>query len=388
MTHRRDGRRIVLCDGHAVRRFTNRTAKVIVQHSRPLFLHAGLHKTGTTFIQSVFGQNRERLAQAGIAYPWMDGSPDRVAHHDLGRALETECSDNATEMQWLRSLDAFDDRPIVLSSETLSKLTAEQLARIRTALPSRTVLPVLFFREWSGALLSRWQQRLGHRPETLPNFMTLHLLKAHDVDFINYTLFLDKFAEAFGRENVIAVCYDRATREKNGLLDVMLQGVMGSTLTAKDLDLELGKKNAGSTPEAAAVHRLVHFALDRRREGKPPRVLFRRNASDFKAAVPELADLSEHRETLSIPHANPLFAQLNKAIYDSYGDRFVNPSEGRIFDEIGVTPMVHIPLEQWLSDHPEAIAKMRAVAETLRGAGRGRRNRPDGNKEGRRKRKE
>ena len=45
-----------------------------------LVLHVGAHKTGTTYLQNLFHQNRAALADAGIYYP--DIGPN-TAHHVL-----------------------------------------------------------------------------------------------------------------------------------------------------------------------------------------------------------------------------------------------------------------------------------------------------------------
>lgn len=54
-----------------------------------LFLHVGTHKTGTTTIQNVFGDNRETLREQGLFYP--DASPflggPRTAHHSFAHAI-------------------------------------------------------------------------------------------------------------------------------------------------------------------------------------------------------------------------------------------------------------------------------------------------------------
>ena len=52
--------------------------------TRRVVLHVGLHKTGTTFLQTVFETNRDVLAEQGIYYPGGPGEPaQRMASWDL-----------------------------------------------------------------------------------------------------------------------------------------------------------------------------------------------------------------------------------------------------------------------------------------------------------------
>ena len=56
---------------------------------RPLYLHVGLHKTGTSFLQRLLHENRELLAGAGLGLaPLQD--PASGSHHPLLAAIEAE----------------------------------------------------------------------------------------------------------------------------------------------------------------------------------------------------------------------------------------------------------------------------------------------------------
>jgi len=45
---------------------------------KTVYLHIGLHKTGTSTIQFFLANNREKLAELGYLYPFK-----QVAHHNL-----------------------------------------------------------------------------------------------------------------------------------------------------------------------------------------------------------------------------------------------------------------------------------------------------------------
>lgn len=52
-----------------------------------LFIHAGLHKTGTSSFQSICSQNRTRLARFGIHYPCVD---QRIDHNTVMHKMQAK----------------------------------------------------------------------------------------------------------------------------------------------------------------------------------------------------------------------------------------------------------------------------------------------------------
>ena len=89
-----------------------------------LFLHVGLHKTGTTSLQKAFFDNRAALERQGFLYPRTGLSPKPVnwGHHELAYALRHR--PQGTEM-WQALRKEADDAGlpnVVVSSEELSLL--------------------------------------------------------------------------------------------------------------------------------------------------------------------------------------------------------------------------------------------------------------------------
>lgn len=89
-----------------------------------LYLHIGMPKTGTTFLQAILAGNEAVLADAGLVYPrrWRNG--ENLAHHVLGRALATDGGGHGgadTVEDFLRFVVETDDaRDILVSSEAIT----------------------------------------------------------------------------------------------------------------------------------------------------------------------------------------------------------------------------------------------------------------------------
>ncbi len=89
---------------------------------RTCIIHIGLHKTGTTAIQRTLFEHRRQLLAAGIDYPGIPGSTERVrAHHGLANDLGLRTKHRPFGVSDLaRAIEASSAPYMVLSSEDLS----------------------------------------------------------------------------------------------------------------------------------------------------------------------------------------------------------------------------------------------------------------------------
>lgn len=94
---------------------------------KPLTLHVGLHKTGTTSIQSALAENRSALSAAGILYP--DLSPpyknSADAQHKIAKALllpDRKTVEKLVQFRWKLFRDARKHNSVLLSTEAISRL--------------------------------------------------------------------------------------------------------------------------------------------------------------------------------------------------------------------------------------------------------------------------
>ena len=132
-----------------------------------VYLHIGLHKTGTTYVQQLMRANRKRLRRDGVFYAGGKDLPSQVfAVWDLlGRRPEGE-GDARISGAWQGLVDgvnAGDDEAVLISDEHLSLATAKQAGTAARAFPGREVHVVVTVRDLGRTLASSWQEEVKNR---------------------------------------------------------------------------------------------------------------------------------------------------------------------------------------------------------------------------------
>jgi hypothetical protein len=176
---------------------------------RQLYLHIGLHKTGTSYLQKFLLDNRKLLSSAGLELaPVQSGS--KGAHHDLAAALTSN-----GPRAFLRGLDWTKADNALASSETLSHAfrdpsLALDLRREATKQDIRLVI-VLFLRRQDFLKESVFS-------EVVKTWYcgSIRDEKHYDYDFNRRLINLEG---AFGRENIKLCLYrDNARTPLSGPL--------------------------------------------------------------------------------------------------------------------------------------------------------------------------
>ena len=134
--------------------------------ARRVFLHLGLPKTGTSYLQTILWAHREELADAGLLVPgrerrdhlWASlvvrddprvGAPQREGARSPGRCCSAETR------AW--------DGDVLISHEFFCAASAEQAARVLEDLAPAEVHLVLTAREPLGLFTSSWQESLKNK---------------------------------------------------------------------------------------------------------------------------------------------------------------------------------------------------------------------------------
>ncbi|MFC6287519.1 hypothetical protein ACFP3Q_12500 [Nocardioides sp. GCM10027113] len=130
---------------------------------RRLFLHLGLQKTGTSYLQGVMRANLDRLAGQGL-----DVVPaDRRDTFELMLLVRERYDEQRDPASVATALDRFRDEldrapgsRALLSQESLAAARPAQIARLLEACADREVHVVLTVRDLGRQLPSSWQQEL------------------------------------------------------------------------------------------------------------------------------------------------------------------------------------------------------------------------------------
>lgn len=129
---------------------------------KQVFLHVGLPKTGTTFLQAVLAASRDRLEDAGICYPGM-GTAHFLAAQDLTQHLFMGRPDPRVAGSWskvVRQAKRAKTNGVVISHELFTMAQPDQIARARDDLSPATLHVVLTVRDFERQIPAVWQERL------------------------------------------------------------------------------------------------------------------------------------------------------------------------------------------------------------------------------------
>lgn len=129
-----------------------------------VFLHIGLHKTGTTYLQSLMRANRDALREQGVEFTAGPGEPVQAfAVWDLQGRRPRGAEDRRIAGSWPALVDAIhaSGQPTALiSEERLSLSTVKQARTAARAFPRSEVHVVVTVRDLARVAVSAWQEEV------------------------------------------------------------------------------------------------------------------------------------------------------------------------------------------------------------------------------------
>src|SRR5262245_28305980 len=129
-----------------------------------VFLHIGLHKTGTTYLQNVFRANRRQLRGQDVHFPGGRGEPVQAfAVWDLQGRQPRGVSDRRIAGTWaslVEHVNASDLATALISEERLSLATLKQVGTAVRAFPDSEVHVVVTARDLGRVAVSAWQEEI------------------------------------------------------------------------------------------------------------------------------------------------------------------------------------------------------------------------------------
>jgi hypothetical protein len=127
-----------------------------------VFLHIGLHKTGTTYLQNVFRANREQLRAQDVEFPGGPGEPAQaLAVWDLQGRRPRGVDDKRIAGQWDSLVAHVAESPLptaLISEERLSLCTPKQARAVVGAFGGSDVQIVVTARDLGRIAVSAWQE--------------------------------------------------------------------------------------------------------------------------------------------------------------------------------------------------------------------------------------
>jgi hypothetical protein len=132
-------------------------------HARRLYIHVGLQKTGTSYLQAALLRGREGLAEAGVDLV----PPTKRESFELMVVVRDRYADRRDETSDANILDRFTRQladatgsRAVYSQESLAAASPAQIERLLAACGDREVHVVVTVRDLPRALPSAWQEEI------------------------------------------------------------------------------------------------------------------------------------------------------------------------------------------------------------------------------------
>ncbi len=240
-----------------------------------VFLHIGGHKTGTSFLQSMFHRNRDVLARDAIHYP--DIGPNN-AHHALVRPwiVTPDIPDRffgraGPDGLWERLTNQYADAPgtLFLSAENFSRIrpTRVDMADLaRRLAPFEEVQVIYTMRRQTELIPSVWTQVAKSRKapglrRTIGNALKERRVLGVPID---HGSVYAQILEGFAPQQIRLLDYSAICRARGGILGSFL-ALLGSTLDPAAFRPLDNDQLANVSPDPVAMFMACHIV-----RGGPP----------------------------------------------------------------------------------------------------------------------
>lgn len=218
-----------------------------------VILHAGMHKTGSSFLQNTLQGNRDRLLAGGILYPeaglHRDSPQAGYRHLGLRRSLAQEGS-GSFAVERLHQEVAERGCPVVVLSYEGFFTPETDVGELRAALTGYDVTVLVFLRHPVDYLESKYREWVRLLRET----SDIETYLSRQWPFLEVLRRADEWGERFGRDNLVFRSYDDL---------VVPDGIVSHVLELAgrpDLVLE---PSSQSNPSATNEYTLVKLLANR-----------------------------------------------------------------------------------------------------------------------------
>jgi len=221
-----------------------------------LYLHIGVHRTGTTSIQEYLHRNQQRFLDEGVLIAFGQGRPYRQAElvrnrlttsEELGRDILTQ----------LRNKNGAANK-VIFSEEDICQITEPELfAGLRSQFDVKVVIFLRRQDQWLESwfqqnIKAQWNLELAH----IGFAEFLRLAETNKFHWINYQSLVTNWSKVFGSENILLRVMERP-QMPHGPVQEFLQLIGCDKLYSPKLD---SHKNASFSPQVSEF--LRHLPLD------------------------------------------------------------------------------------------------------------------------------
>lgn len=313
-----------------------------------LYIHIGLHKTGSTSIQATMFKNRKKLgSEHGIYYLPLNVNHGRLfyslyakAPHRIGKNILAGLDEKEKVQQYNESLiqkitvrfEENRSKRIVISGERISTLSPDGVERFRDFMARFCDAPriIVYVRDPVGWSTSRLQQAVKGA-NTLENFRK-------NIPVPQFQKRIEPFIRCFGRENVDIRCFNDAIGAEGGLIGDFMSAIGKSPALLNQLHVV--RSNESLCAEAVLLMNEIKNHKGSSKENKRSLEQLQFKASNLLKGMPggkftlpkEAAEAVEQRSKSEIEW---LTSQLGKNPFENC--RRSMRAEGRLWSKPALT---------------------------------------------------
>ncbi len=180
-----------------------------------IYIHAGMHKTGTTSIQSILASNAAKLAA--------------LNYRAIINPIQANAkNDKKFDRDWLQNqvAKARQDgiNTLVISAEMISTFNREQISRLTHVFSGNEIIFILSLRHWAHFLPSRWATNCLRRDsQSFPAYFGALVNHQETHVEVAFDRIVEAISEA-GQHELRIISYDNAIAGK-GLLPVFFSAI-------------------------------------------------------------------------------------------------------------------------------------------------------------------
>jgi hypothetical protein len=228
-----------------------------------VYLHIGLHKTGTSSIQAFLKKNKPALHRLGYLYPkagWTAGGHHNLAYELLGKKRFSHTAGRLADL----APEIEREPNAILSSEEFEFLELAEVRRLREALGGREAKVIVYLRRQDALIASTYAQQVKMGAKMKP-FTAYAVASLYNARF-DFAQLLARWAAAFGQDSLDVAVVSEETAGPLLFDDFLSRlGIEGGA------DLPRPPKRLNESPSAAEIEIIRRAAEAARRPGHPPR---------------------------------------------------------------------------------------------------------------------
>lgn len=297
---------------------------------KKLILHIGSHKAGSTYIQKYFKENKCIVNHKKHLYP-KSGCDSLYGHHEIYETIKTKSDNIEYILESMLKEQLPSHEAIFLSSENFEYFNLNEITELINYFDFEKIEVIYLYRSWTPLLYSMWQEEIKHGAVVAFECYCLrHIGFPMSSELLNYSITLDNYEKAVGRENISIASYDIL---KNIDLVDFVSSLIGIEGRAKPVKRE--QVNSSFDPCLVEIIRVMNeFALrENYSKSYLPKHLYINKASSGRigknrdkrireAMSPYLSHGFDYSQSFSFKHVyNQFFSKYSSCFVDGVSDK-------------------------------------------------------------------